>query len=126
MASIPQDLKYTEEHEWVRVEGDTATIGVTDFAQGELGDVVFLELPETGDEFKQGDSFGSIEAVKTVADLYSPVSGTVVEINETLEDAPETVNDSPYEDGWLIKLKLSDPGELDALMDAEAYAQHIE
>ncbi|MCB2211636.1 glycine cleavage system protein GcvH [bacterium] len=126
MASIPQDLKYTEEHEWVRVEGDTATIGVTDFAQGELGDVVFLELPETGDEFKQGDSFGSIEAVKTVADLYSPLSGTVAEINETLEDAPETVNDSPYEDGWLIKLKLSDPGELDALMDAEAYAKHIE
>ncbi len=126
MANIPKDMKYSEEHEWVQVNGDTVTIGVTDFAQEELGDIVFLELPDTGEEFKQGDAFGSIEAVKTVADLYAPISGTVVEVNETLEDAPETVNDSPYGDGWLMKLKLSDPGELDALMDAEAYAQHIE
>jgi glycine cleavage system H protein len=126
MSSVPQELKYTEEHEWIRVEGNTVTIGVTDFAQDELGDVVFLELPEVGDEFKQGDSFGSIEAVKTVADLYAPVSGTILEINETLEDAPETVNDSPYGDGWLLKFKLSDLGELDSLMDAEAYAKHIE
>jgi glycine cleavage system H protein len=126
MANIPNDLKYSEEHEWVKITGDLVTIGVTDFAQAELGDIVFLELPEADDEFKQGDAFGSIEAVKTVADLYAPVSGTVVEVNEALEDTPETVNDSPYDDGWLMKVKLSDPGELDALMDAEAYAQHIE
>lgn len=126
MANIPQDLKFSEEHEWVKVEGDTATVGVTNFAQEELGDIVFLELPDVDDEFKQGDSFGSIEAVKTVADLYAPVSGVVVEVNEALEDAPETVNDSPYGDGWLLKVKLSDPGELDALMDADAYAKHIE
>lgn len=126
MANVPKELKYSEEHEWVRVDGDNATIGITDYAQGELGDVVFLELPEPGEEFKQGDSFGSIEAVKTVADLYSPVSGAVTEVNEALDDAPEKVNESPYGDGWLIKLELTDPTELDGLMDAEAYAQHIE
>ncbi|MBS1261124.1 MAG: Glycine cleavage system H protein [Calditrichaeota bacterium] len=126
MANVPKELKYSEEHEWVRVDGDNATIGITDYAQGELGDVVFLELPEPGEEFKQGDSFGSIEAVKTVADLYSPVSGAVTEVNEALDDAPEKVNESPYGDGWLIKLELTDSTELDGLMDAEAYAQHIE
>lgn len=126
MANLPKDLKYTEEHEWVKVDGDTATVGITDFAQEELGDVVFLELPEAGEEFKQGDTFGSIEAVKTVADLYAPISGTISEVNETLEDAPETVNTSPYEDGWLVKVTIGDPGELDSLMDADAYEQHID
>lgn len=125
MANIPSELKYTEDHEWVRMDGDVATFGVTDYAQGELGDVVFLELPEAGDEIKQGEAFGSVEAVKTVADLYAPVTGEVTEVNETLEDAPETVNQDPYGDGWLVKVKLSDKTELDSLMDAEAYEQHI-
>lgn len=126
MSNIPKDLKYTEEHEWLRVEGDTATVGITDYAQGELGDIVFLELPDKGDDFKQGDSFGSIEAVKTVSDLYAPVTGEIVDVNGRLDDEPELVNDAPYDDGWLIKIKMSDTGELDSLMDAGAYAQHIE
>ena len=125
MATVPQGLKYTEDHEWVKVEGDTATFGVTDYAQGELGDVVFLELPSAGDEVKQGDTFGSIEAVKTVADLYAPLSGEVVEVNEALENEPETVNKDPYGAGWLVKVKLSDATEVDSLMDAAAYEQHI-
>ena len=125
MANIPQELKYTEDHEWVKVEGDTATFGVTDYAQGELGDVVFLELPEEGDDVKQHEAFGSIEAVKTVADLNAPVSGTVTEVNGSLEDEPETLNKDPYGNGWLIKVKMTSPEELDGLMDAEAYAQHI-
>lgn len=125
MSNIPQDLKYTEDHEWVKIDGESATIGVTDYAQGELGDVVFLELPEAGDEIKQGDTFGSIEAVKTVADLYAPLSGTVESINEALEDEPETVNKDCYGGGWLIKIKASDLTEVDGLMDADAYQQHI-
>lgn len=125
MASIPQDLKYTEDHEWVRVEGEVATFGVTDYAQGELGDVVFVELPEAGDDVAQGDTFGSIEAVKTVADLFAPISGEVVEVNADLEDAPESINEDAYGKGWFIKIKMSNPAELDSLMDAEAYAQHI-
>lgn len=125
MSNIPQDLKYTEDHEWVRIEGEFATIGVTDFAQGELGDVVFLELPEVGDEIKQGETFGSIEAVKTVADLYAPLSGEVDGINEALEDEPETVNKDCYGEGWLVRIKASDLTEVDGLMDADAYQQHI-
>lgn len=125
MSSIPKDLKYTEDHEWVKVEGDVATCGITDYAQGELGDVVFLELPEEGDDLKQGDVFGSVEAVKTVADLYAPVSGAVTEVNGELEDEPELVNKDSYGKGWLLKITLADPGELDGLMDAEAYEQHI-
>ncbi len=125
MADVPSNLKYTEDHEWVKLDGDVATIGITDYAQSELGDVVFLELPETGDEFGQGDTMGSIEAVKTVADLYAPVSGTVEEINEALDDAPENVNKDPYGDGWFMKIKVSDKTELDGLMDAEAYESHI-
>ncbi len=125
MANIPQGLKYTEDHEWVKIEGDTATFGITDYAQGELGDVVFLELPSVGDEVKQGDTFGSIEAVKTVADLYAPLSGEVIEINEALENEPETVNKDPYGNGWLIKITLSDATEVDSLMDAAAYEQHL-
>ena len=125
MANVPQELKYTEDHEWVKVEGENATFGITDYAQGELGDVVFLELPDVGDEVKQREAFGSIEAVKTVADLFAPVSGTVVEVNSALEDAPETINQDPYGEGWLIKVKLTDTAELDGLMDAEAYGQSI-
>ncbi|MDP8207653.1 MAG: glycine cleavage system protein GcvH [Candidatus Electryonea clarkiae] len=125
MSQIPKDCKYTEEHEWVKMEGDIATMGITDYAQGELGDVVFLELPEEGDILKLGEAFGSIEAVKTVADLYSPVSGEVVGVNSELEDTPENVNQDPFGEGWLIKIKISDSAELDGLMDASAYEQHI-
>lgn len=124
MASIPKDLKYTEDHEWVKMDGDIATTGITDYAQSELGDVVFLELPEEDDEVTMGSPFGSIEAVKTVADLFAPVSGIVTEVNRELEDNPEKVNQDPYGDGWLIKVKLSDPSELDSLMDAAAYEKH--
>lgn len=123
--NIPADLKYTNDHEWVKVEGDVVVVGITDYAQGELGDVVYVELPQPGDEVEQGASFGTIEAVKAVADLFSPVSGEVVEINESLEDEPEAVNRNPYEDGWMVKIKMADAAQLDALMDAGAYTTHI-
>ncbi len=125
MSTIPKDLKYTEDHEWIKIEGDIAVIGITDYAQGELGDIVFLELPGEGDSFSQGDAFGSIEAVKTVADLYAPVSGEIAGVNEKLEDTPELVNQDSYGDGWLIKLKMNNTAETDGLMDAETYVQHI-
>jgi glycine cleavage system H protein len=123
--NIPAELKYTTDHEWLKIEGDTVVVGITDYAQGELGDVVFVELPEEGTEIDKGESFGTIEAVKAVADLFTPVSGEVVGINEELEDAPETVNKDPYGDGWMVKIKLSDTSELDELMDAAAYESHI-
>lgn len=118
---VPDDRKYTQEHEWVQVEGDVGTVGVTDFAAGELGEVVFVELPETGAEFSQGDTIGTIESVKAVADLYLPVSGEIIEINEAVVDGPELVNKDPLEDGWLLKVRLGDPAELDQLLDAKAY-----
>lgn len=121
----PKNLKYTEEHEWVRVEGNEAWVGITDYAQSELGDIVFVELPEPGTEVRQGSPFGTIEAVKTVSDLYAPVSGKVVEVNADLADGPEQVNESPYEDGWMVKIEMTDPSELGTLMDAEAYAAHV-
>ncbi len=124
--NIKKDLYYTKEHEWVRVEGETATVGITDFAQGELGDVVFVEFPETGSEAAQFAPFGTIEAVKTVADLFSPVSGKVLEINEDLEDHPEKVNADPYGDGWMVKIKLSQPDELKSLMSADDYEAFVE
>ena len=120
---VPDDRKYTQEHEWVLIEDGVATIGVTDFAAGELGDVVFVELPETGSEFSQGDTVGTIESVKAVADLYLPVSGEIVAINEAVVDSPELVNSDPLEDGWLLKVKLSDITEVDQLLDAAAYSQ---
>ena len=123
--NIPQDLVYSKEHEWCRVEGDTAVIGITDFAQSELGDIVFLELPETGDTTAAGDEFGTIEAVKAVAELFAPVSGEVIEVNAGVIDAPETVNEDPYGNGWMIKVNLSDTSELDNLMDAAAYEAMI-
>ncbi|MBE9487266.1 MAG: glycine cleavage system protein GcvH [Desulfuromonadales bacterium] len=123
---FPEELKYTEEHEWVLVEGEIATIGITEFAQDQLGDVVFAELPEVGDELVAGKTFGVVESVKAVSDIYSPVSGEVVEINDELPDEPEVLNTSPYEDGWMLKLRLSNPDELDALMDAAAYQEFIE
>ncbi|CAM3318336.1 glycine cleavage system protein GcvH [Nosocomiicoccus ampullae] len=121
----PNNLKYSEDHEWVKVDGDTVTIGITEFAQSELGDIVFVELPDEGDELEKGEDFGSVESVKTVSELYAPVSGEVIEINEELEDSPELVNESPYEEAWMLKIKLSDESQLDELMDAAAYDEMI-
>jgi glycine cleavage system H protein len=122
---FPENLKYTKEHEWVRVEGDFAFIGITDFAQGELGDIVFVEINTVGQAMGQDEVFGTVEAVKTVSDLYLPVSGEIVEVNAGLEGNPEAVNTDPYGDGWMVKVKMSNPGEVDGLMDAAAYAAMI-
>ena len=117
--SVPEELQYTKTHEWVRTEGDTATIGVTDFAQEELGDIVFVELPEEGATLDAGDSFGTLESVKAVSDLYTPVGGEVVEINEALNDSPEKINEDPYGDGWIVKLRVSGDGDLLSASDYE-------
>ena len=119
--NLPEDLRYSESHEWARVEGDTATVGITDFAQNELGDVVFVELPSPGRQLRADDIFGSIESVKAVSDLISPVSGEVVEINDALTADPALANSAPYGDAWMIKVRLDDPAEVDRLMTAEAY-----
>ena len=119
---LPEDLRYASTHEWVRVDGDRATIGITDHAQHELGDVVYLDLPEVGRTFRAGSAFGSIESVKAVSDLYAPVSGEVLEVNQPLLDAPEGVNNDPYGAGWMLQIRITDPAELDGLMDASAYA----
>lgn len=127
MSKIPAELKYVSSHEWVRDEGDgTVTIGITDHAQDLLGDVVFVELPEVGSRFDAGEEMGVVESVKAASDVYAPLSGEVVEINETLENAPETVNSEPYGDGWFFRVKLSDAGELESLLDAEAYGEVCE
>lgn len=127
MSTIPANLRYTESHEWVLDNGDgTVTLGITDHAQQSLGDVVFVELPEVGRELDSEEEFGVIESVKAASDLYAPLAGEVVEVNEALEDAPETVNESPYEDGWIAKLKLADADALDKLLDAEAYTKFAE
>lgn len=123
--SVPAELKYTSEHEWIRVEGDEIVVGVTDFAQGELGDVVFIEIETEGESLSKGDTFGTIEAVKTVSDLYMPVDGEVLEINPDLEDTPELVNSEPFKGGWMIRVKMSDPSQLDDLLTADAYAALI-
>lgn len=123
--NIPSNLKYTKDHEWVAIEDGIATIGITDFAQGELGDIVFVEFPEMGESFETGDTFGTIEAVKTVVDIYAPVSGEIVEINEDLDNDPDKVNSDPYGDGWIVKLKLSSSHEQDKLMDAVSYEELI-
>ncbi len=120
---FPVDLLYTKEHEWVKVEGDVATVGITDYAQGELGDVVFVELPEVGAGTKQMESFGTIEAVKAVSDMFAPVSGEITEINDKLADEPEIINRDPYGEGWMVKIKLSDKAELDSLLKADAYKE---
>lgn len=123
---FPDDLYYTEEHEWLRVGDDnTATIGITDFAQGELGDIVFVEIDPEGTEVDQDGVFGTVEAVKTVSELYMPVSGTIVEANVELEGAPELVNQDPYGDGWMVKIEMTDPDELDGLMRADAYEELV-
>jgi glycine cleavage system H protein len=121
--NLPSELKYSEEHEWVRVDGNKAIIGITDFAQSELGDIVFVELPEVGDTIAAGHSFGSVESVKTVSELYAPVSGKVIEVNTALDDSPESVNGSPYGDGWMIAVEMDDTSELDQLWSAEKYTE---
>ena len=123
---IPAELKYTQDHEWVRIEGDMAVVGITDFAQGELGDVVFVEIETEGETLDKGETFGTVEAVKTVSDLFMPVGGEVTEVNEALADEPELVNKDPYKGGWMIKVKMSDTSELDELLDAEGYKKMIE
>lgn len=123
---FPEELKYTEEHEWVLIEDDIATIGITDFAQEQLGDVVFVELPDVGDELEAGKTFGVVESVKAVSDVYAPISGEVVEINDELPEEPELINNSPYEDGWMVKIRLSNPEEVDELMDASVYQDRLE
>ena len=122
---FPEELKYSKEHIWVRVEGKRVVVGISDYAQHELGTVSALELPDVGDELEQDDSFGSVEARKTVAELYAPCSGVVSEVNEELHDSPELVNDDPYDGGWLIALELSDPEELISLMSAEDYSEYV-
>lgn len=124
--NIPENLKYTKDHEWIRVEGDEAYVGITDYAQGELGDIVFLEIETEGETLAKEEVFGTIEAVKTVSDMFMPVGGEVVEVNEKLEETPEIVNKDPYGDGWLIKIKLSDTSELDELLDVDAYKKLLE
>ncbi|GEN47044.1 glycine cleavage system H protein [Alkalibacillus filiformis] len=124
--SLPKDLRYSEEHEWVKEEGEKLRIGITDFAQSELGDIVFVELPEVGDEIELDEPFGSVESVKTVSELYAPVTGKVVEVNEELEDSPEYVNESPYEQAWMVVVEPSDRSQLDDLMDADAYKEMTE
>jgi glycine cleavage system H protein len=123
---FPEDLKYTREHEWARKKGNNFVVGITDFAQEQLGDVVYVELPDVGDPVKKGESFGVVESTKAVSELFSPLTGKIVEVNDPLSDAPETVNDDPYEEGWMIVIEPSDPKELDALMDAKAYRAFVE
>ncbi|MEX0721291.1 MAG: glycine cleavage system protein GcvH [Balneolaceae bacterium] len=124
--SLPDDLKYTREHEWIKNNGDgTATIGITDFAQSELGDIVFVELESADFEFSKDDAFGTVEAVKTVSELFAPVDGEIIEVNARLEDEPELVNDDPYGDGWMVKIKLNDTSQLDELLTADEYKEVI-
>jgi glycine cleavage system H protein len=121
MANIPEDLHYSKDHEWVRVEGDIAVVGITDYAQNSLGDVVYVELPKVGEQFAANEPFGSVESVKAVSEVFSPVTGEVAGINETLNDEPEKVNQDPYGEGWMIRIKMSNPGEVDSLLTAAEY-----
>lgn len=123
--NFPDKIRYSEDHEWIRVDGSEAVIGITDFAQSELGDIVFVDIPEVGIELAKGEVFGSIEAVKTVSDLILPASGELLEVNKLLEDNPETINSDPYDKGWIMRIRLKDPKELDSLMDAEQYQTFI-
>ena len=123
--NIPEDLKFTKDHEWVKIEGDIATVGITDFAQGELGDIVYVDVETVDESIDQNEAFGSVEAVKTVSDLFMPLSGEIIEFNELLEDAPEKVNTDAYGDGWMIKIKMSNDSEIDGLLDASGYKEII-
>jgi glycine cleavage system H protein len=121
--NLPEDVKYTDDHEWAKLNGDVVTIGISDYAQDQLGDIVFVELPEAGSSFDKGEEFGSVESVKAVSELYMPLGGEIVEINPDLEDAPEQVNSDPYGGGWMLKIKVADMAEFDALMDKDAYLE---
>jgi glycine cleavage system H protein len=123
---FPEDLRYTREHEWARQKGGKVVVGITDFAQDQLGDVVYVELPDVGDPVKKGESFGVVESTKAVSELFAPLTGKVVEVNDPLSDAPETINEDPYEEGWMIVIEPADPKELEALMDAKAYRAFVE
>lgn len=123
--NIPSELKYTKDHEWIKIEGNTATVGITDFAQGELGDIVYVDVDTLDDTVEEGDVFGSVEAVKTVSDLFMPLTGEVIEFNDSLEDDPELVNSDPYGKGWMIKIEISDSSQIEDLLDAEAYQKLI-
>jgi len=123
--NIPEELKYTKDHEWIKIEGDVATIGITDFAQGELGDIVYVDIETVDETIAQNEVFGSVEAVKTVSDLFMPLSGEIIEFNESLEDAPENVNSDAYGKGWMIKMKITDTSEIDSLLDASGYKEII-
>lgn len=125
MATYPEDCLYTREHEWIRVEDDVGVIGITDYAQEALGDIVYVELPSVGDHFSQGEPFGNVESVKAVSELYMPVSGEVVEVNADLAESPQLVNEDPYGDGWMVKIALSDPTELETLMSASEYEEYV-
>jgi len=122
---LRDDLKYTKEHEWIKIKGDVAVIGITDYAQAELTDIVFVELPEVGKEIKKGEELCVVESVKSVSEIYAPISGKIVKINDKLEDTPETVNESPYDDGWLVELEIKDKSEIDNLLDVESYKKTI-
>jgi glycine cleavage system H protein len=124
--NFPDDLRYTREHEWARRKGRNVAVGITEFAQDQLGDVVYLELPDVGDAVKKGESFGVVESTKAVSELFAPISGKIVEVNDPLSDAPETINEDPYEEGWMVVIEPSDPSELEALMDAQAYQAFLE
>ena len=124
--NIPNDIKYTKEHEWVSLDGETATIGITDYAQSQLGDIVFVEFPDINSEINQNETFGVIEAVKTVADLFAPVSGEIIEVNSSLEDSPNFINSDPYGSGWIIKIKINDSNEYNGLMSSDVYEEHIQ
>ncbi len=124
--NFPEDLRYTREHEWARAKGTRVVVGITEFAQDQLGDVVYVELPSVGDEVKKGEAFGVVESTKAVSDLFAPVSGKVVEVNDPLTDAPETINEDPYEEGWMIQVEASDIKDLDDLLTAKAYAKFVE
>lgn len=123
--NVPSNLKYTKDHEWIKTEGDVAIVGITDYAQGELGDIVYVEVETVGESLSKEEVFGTVEAVKTVSDLFMPVSGEIIEFNESLESAPESVNNDPYGAGWMIKIKMSDPSEVDGLLSADDYQNSI-
>ncbi|MEM6893591.1 MAG: glycine cleavage system protein GcvH [Bacteroidota bacterium] len=123
--NIPAELKYTKDHEWVKIEGDVATVGITDFAQGELGDIVYVEVETVDETLDQEEVFGTVEAVKTVSDLFLPLTGEIIEFNESLEDEPEKVNSDPYGEGWMIKIKISDPSQIDGLLDDAGYKELV-
>ncbi|NJW52402.1 glycine cleavage system protein GcvH [Salinimicrobium oceani] len=123
---IPKDLKYTNDHEWVKIDGDVATVGITDFAQGELGDIVYVEVETVDETLEREEVFGTVEAVKTVSDLFTPLSGEIIEFNQSLEDEPEKVNSDPYGEGWMVKIRFSDASQIDDLLSAEEYAEVVE